>query len=256
MELTERERAVVERQERLDDAYSSLTGMRLASAPGPAPSKKRCQMCNATGRVRILEKRRLHGRQTPSKRWRDRICPGCKGERFLAATRAEIAAGEAVDPYTEKYDSAPARIRAFGEHKPRTMTRETMDATLARLRADEYERQGVIDGRPPESGGGYAWERQVARLRQNDGIREYLRAEGVLRRKYPDVHPRSLVGVRFIAMEMRGPVRVPDASREEVHESRREAVLRLAGQGESLTKIAQLVGIRRGKVKHILRLAA
>lgn len=249
MELTERERAVVELFQREEEAYPQPHGMRLASAPGPAPSKKPCATCNATGKIRVLEKRTLHGRQTPSKRWRDRICPRCRGDRFLAATRADIASDEAVDPYTVEHDTLPARIRAFGEQKRKTMTREEMDAELSKLRADEYERQGVIDGRPPEKGGGYGWEQRVARLSSDSVFREFDRARGVLRLRYPDVDPRSLVGVRFIAMEMRGPV-----PGDEVAE-RTASIVELAREGLSVSKIARRLNVDRRTVQRRLKAA-
>jgi hypothetical protein len=253
--------ALVALLESRNDYLPTVQGARLASAPGPAAGDqvpcRHARVVTVDGRPELTCT--CHGG------WRDRI----------ATLDGDQTADDfgTFDQYTYAADRLehPTRVRTFGHGSTQTMSTKEIDAELARLRRDERTRAGITDRRDA-----YGWE-LAKRRRDKQGSHPQLeRALEQLRLEDPEGHglivghfcekryselsvkTHHYLGRALIELARRMPadIRVPQALTDNLNGQARSAqVIAIHRRTGSISAAAKESGLRRGRVRYLLRQA-
>lgn len=227
--LEERERKVRLLLLTLNEPYPGPQGLRLASLPGPAPSRNvPCDYCRRRGRVK--------------QRTGTRLCPVCDGRGWRGKRSHE--------PAWDEYVELPVADAVL---LPTMSIPPTADPVKAgqsygwERQVSSYRRHGsyreleralsLLRGQWPA---GYATIRAI-----------YLRDVTVALRGVD--RGREQRAVTLLAAEMRGRIRVPPWVMEEASRDRRDSAHSLRAQGIKPGAIARILGISREKVKRLLK---
>jgi len=220
----------------------------LGDRPGPAASKRvPCTYCDRTG---------LTG---------SRHCPVCGGVGW----RRRRPDDEEWDEYTETpladAQLGVSGLPSVGEEIQRLTT------SIDRIQADLDARAGVFDNAEQ-----YGWEKARRSYYRNGSYAELERSLETMARALPHLHAvllkttaRALparpparepvaveIGVAYVAVEMRGPIRVPKWITYERSVKQAPTVKQLAMEGMKAPQIAKRLGLSKSKVKHMLRMIA
>lgn len=226
----------------LNDGYPTPQGS--LDAPSGVSEGRRvpCDDCKRRGRIRT--------------RQGEVLCLLCDGSGWKRRT--------VEDPWDE-YVGLPT---AEAAQLPVMPSAPPVDAILARLADEQAEREGRLAGLA------YGWERARAAAERRGSYRELRRSLDRMRDERPGWHrllvaklvndePRAYtaraatvveLGIVWVALDMRGPVKVPHWVMERERADRaRDSVELLAHDGLSPAQIATRLGMSRKAVKRRLR---
>lgn len=230
--LTPRARRALALLDRLDEYVEDRASVgrdEFETPAGFAPSYKRCEHCLGTG---FASGKDPFGR---------RRCPECDGEG-----QVRVRSGGELDPY-ETGTAGAATV-----DRPKTMSSQDIDHELARLRADEYTRQGIIAHER------YGWERRRKRMeREGDYARvrdtlEHLRHHetdtyrGVLRREH--------WALERLANRVPGSIRVPLDIDAAIGQQLVDDAHSLRDRGVPVTVIAELLYVKEHRARRLLKM--
>jgi hypothetical protein len=227
----------------LNDGYPTTQGS-LDVPSGVAEGRRvPCDDCKRRGWLRT--------------RQGDVLCLVCDGQGWRRRQHEE-------EPWDE-YVGLPT---AEAAQLPTMPSAPAVDAILARLADERDEREGRLAGLA------YGWERARAAADRRGSYKELRRSLDRMRGDRPQWHrlvvaklvndePRSYtpkaetaveLGVVWVALDMRGPVRVPPWVMERERADRaRDTVELLARDGLTPAQIAQRLGMTKKAVKRRLR---
>lgn len=216
--------------------------------PGPAPSSQApCTWCRRRGWV-------------TRKDWGRYPCPVCLGEGWRRRRPDE--------PEWDRYVGVPLedlRVTRTGSHDPH-QEELRLTASIERIQRVLDEKEGRSDHER------FGWERSKAAYDRYGSYKRLRRALIRLHNTFPEAYaairrvyvldvvhltPHDLAleeeGVRWIAENIGGDVRVPPWVQQQMAVDRREDVHELAGQGWTAGRIARHLKIPKEKVRRILK---
>lgn len=267
-----------------NDVYPTPKGANLASAPGPGiddKGKAPCGCARLTHVMRRVSREVVKDGQATRETRLDRVpelsadpnCLWCRGSgwrrrlRKLDGENTGDESGALWDAYTYPYD----RNTKAGVQELRCYTRDEARAELTRLRNLERLRAGALNKRDA-----YGWELAKKRRDRDGSHPELERALDNLRQRRPGLHGlltgyycenryselspeahfalgRALIALaRHMPQEIRVPQHLSDARNGEARSAQVVSIFRAKG---SVTATARATGLRRGKVRYVLRRA-
>lgn len=173
------------------------------------------------------------------------------------------------DPYDEYTGEPIGDEGSRSKHKPPFRLEDDMrrlTAQLERVDLQIAEREGVWTD-------AYGWERARVLWDRMGSYNELRRALIALQSRWPvgysvvraywlrDVpvqmigraHDIERVAVVWLALEMRGQIRVPPWMLDNHHAERKDSFQKLVAEGRSASEISRLLGIQKKRVKKMLK---
>lgn len=220
---------------------------------GPAPSRRvPCGVCARTGRMLVA------GNRPQASRY----CPLCGGTGWRRRRKGESPydeyTGEPVgDDASKPKHKAPFRLE--DDYRKLTAQLERVDLAIA-------EREGVWED-------SYGWEKARVLWDRMGSYNELRRSLGALEARWPIGHsvirsywlqdvPVRMIGrahdvervaVVWLALEMRGEVRVPPWMLEDRKIERKKGIAEYVAEGMTAGQIARAMGLPKKKIQRLLK---
>ena len=223
-----------------NDYLPGPKALELPSSPGVAEGRRVPCECR-TGRIQ-------RGAQV-------RLCLVCNGSAWRNRRGGEPAWDEYIG----------ARVAGEETKRPRTMTPQELDGELTRLRRDASAREGrvaaddltaVERGRKARDGSGsyVELERSLERMHQYAyGARQLIDLHYGAGIALDDASRARLdQAIAWLAVDMRGPVRIPPWAWEQETEKLLDEVQRLGREGHQVSEIAEELQMSQRRVKTLL----